>query len=49
VLKVDLKETNVRVAGVYQGGVNTKMFEKTGEDNLDGTGEWTFTHNPFSK
>lgn len=24
-------------------------FEKTGADNLDGTGEWTFTHNPFSK
>ncbi len=25
------------------------MFERTGEDNVDGTGEWTFTHNPFSK
>ncbi len=24
-------------------------FEKTGEDNLDGTGEWTFTHNPFTR
>ncbi len=24
-------------------------FEKTGDDNVDGTGEWTFTHNPFSK
>ncbi len=24
-------------------------FEKTSEDNIDGTGEWTFTHNPFSK
>ncbi len=24
-------------------------FEKTGSDNIDGTGEWTFTHNPFSK
>lgn len=24
-------------------------FEKTGADNVDGTGEWTFTHNPFSK
>lgn len=23
-------------------------FEKTGEDNIDGTGEWTFTHNPFT-
>jgi aspartyl-tRNA synthetase len=25
------------------------FFEKTGEENVDGTGEWTFTHNPFSK
>lgn len=25
------------------------MFERTGEDNVDGTGEWTFTHNPFSR
>ncbi len=24
-------------------------FERTGEDNIDGTGEWTFTHNPFAK
>lgn len=24
-------------------------FERTGSDNVDGTGEWTFTHNPFSK
>jgi aspartyl-tRNA synthetase len=24
-------------------------FEPTGSDNVDGTGEWTFTHNPFSK
>jgi len=24
-------------------------FEKTGADNVDGTGEWTFTHNPFAK
>lgn len=29
--------------------VDFPMFEKTGEDNIDGTGEWTFTHNPFSK
>ena len=27
--------------------VDFPMFEKTGEDNVDGTGEWTFTHNPF--
>lgn len=32
VLKNDLKETGVRVAGIYQGGTNTRMFEKTGED-----------------
>ena len=31
VLKADLKESNVRVAGVYQSGTNTKMFEKTKE------------------
>lgn len=29
--------------------VDFPMFEKTGEDNIDGAGEWTFTHNPFSK
>ncbi|MDD3661776.1 MAG: SDR family NAD(P)-dependent oxidoreductase [Candidatus Dojkabacteria bacterium] len=32
VLKLDLKDTNVKVAGVYQSGTNTKMFEKTGEN-----------------
>lgn len=31
VLKADLKNTHIRVAGVYQSGTNTKMFEKTGE------------------
>lgn len=31
-LKEDLKETNVKVAGIYQGGVNTQMFNKTGEE-----------------
>ncbi len=31
VLKKDLKGSNVRVAGIYQSGTNTKMFEKTGE------------------
>lgn len=25
------------------------VFERTSEDNVDGTGEWTFTHNPFAK
>lgn len=31
VLKWDLKESNVRVAGVYQAGTRTKMFENTWE------------------
>lgn len=31
VLKEELKETAVRVAGLYQGGTNTELFEKTGE------------------
>lgn len=31
VLKEDLKDTNVRVAGIYQGGTNTGMFSKAGE------------------
>jgi aspartyl-tRNA synthetase len=29
--------------------VDFPMFEKTDKDNIDQTGEWTFTHNPFSK
>lgn len=29
--------------------VDFPFFERTGEDNVDDTGEWTFTHNPFSK
>lgn len=29
--------------------VDFPMFEATGEDNVDETGAWTFTHNPFSK
>ncbi len=32
VLISDLKDTKIRVAGVYQGGTNTQMFVKTGED-----------------
>lgn len=31
-LKVELKGTNVRVAGVYQGKTATKMFEKANDD-----------------
>lgn len=31
VLKEDLKETNVKVAGLYQGGTNTDLFKKAGE------------------
>jgi aspartyl-tRNA synthetase len=29
--------------------VDFPSFEKTGSENFDSTGEWTFTHNPFSK
>lgn len=29
--------------------VDFPMFEKTDDENVDGAGEWTFTHNPFSK
>ena len=32
VLKLDLKNTNIKVAGVYQTGTNTKMFEKAGDN-----------------
>jgi aspartyl-tRNA synthetase len=28
--------------------VDFPAFERTSEDNVDGTGEWTFTHNPFT-
>jgi len=31
VLKADLKGTNVRVAGIYQGGTDTDMFKKAGD------------------
>jgi len=30
VLKLDLKGTTVKVAGIYQGGTNTQMFAKAG-------------------
>lgn len=29
--------------------IDFPFFERTGEDNVDDTGAWTFTHNPFSK
>jgi len=31
VLYQDLKDTNIRVAGIYQGGTNTQMFSKAGD------------------
>jgi NADP-dependent 3-hydroxy acid dehydrogenase YdfG len=31
VLRLDLMNTNVRVAGIYQGGTNTNMFRKAGQ------------------
>lgn len=33
VLRVDLKDSNIKVAGLYQGGVNTEMFKKA-DDNF---------------
>ncbi|MBP9817681.1 SDR family oxidoreductase [Candidatus Shapirobacteria bacterium] len=41
VLKIDLKGTNVKVAGVYQGGIATKFFQKAGDINVPYT---TFTN-----
>jgi 3-oxoacyl-[acyl-carrier protein] reductase len=32
VLRVDLKDTKIRIGAVYQAGVNTQLFSKTGED-----------------
>jgi NADP-dependent 3-hydroxy acid dehydrogenase YdfG len=32
VLRVDLKDTKIRIGAVYQAGVNTHLFSKTGED-----------------
>lgn len=32
VLKMDLKETNIRVAGIYQSGTNTWMFATADQD-----------------
>ncbi len=32
VLREDLLDTSVRVAGVYQGGTNTEMFTKAGQE-----------------
>jgi len=32
VFELDLKDTNIKVADVYQSGTNTKMFEKAGDN-----------------
>lgn len=32
VLREDLKDSHIRVAGIYQGGTNTNMFKKVGEN-----------------
>lgn len=39
VIREDLKGTNVRIAGVYQAGVKTNMFFKTGEKFPSGVHE----------
>ncbi len=45
-IREDKNDTNLLA---FLWVVDFPMFEKTGEENVDGTGEWTFTHNPFSK
>ncbi len=45
-LRADKNDTNLLA---FCWVVDFPFFEKTGEDNVDDTGEWTFTHNPFSK
>jgi short-subunit dehydrogenase len=32
VLRIDLKDSNIRVAGIYQGGTNTNFFTRAGEN-----------------
>jgi aspartyl-tRNA synthetase len=47
--KPDIREdTNDPNLLAFLWVVDFPAFEKTGEDNVDGTGEWTFTHNPFT-
>lgn len=45
-IREDTTDTNLLA---FLWVVDFPMFEKTGEENVDNTGEWTFTHNPFSK
>jgi short-subunit dehydrogenase len=33
VLRIDLKDSNIKVAGLYQGGINTDLFKKA-DDNF---------------
>jgi len=35
VIREDLRSTNVKVSGIYQAGVKTNMFFKTGEKFAD--------------
>lgn len=39
VIREDLRNTNVKVSGIYQAGVKTNMFFKTGEKFPDGVHE----------
>lgn len=39
VIREDLRETSIKVAGIYQAGVKTNMFFKTGEKFPDGVYE----------
>lgn len=44
-LRVNKNDTNLLA---FCWVIDFPAFEKTGSDNVDGTGEWTFTHNPFT-
>lgn len=48
--KPDLREDkNDKNLLAFAWIVDFPFFERTGADNVDETGEWTFSHNPFSK
>ena len=44
-LRIDKEDKNLLA---FCWVIDFPAFEKTSEDNVDGAGEWTFTHNPFT-
>ena len=44
-IRADKNDTNLLA---FCWVIDFPAFEKTGEDNVDETGTWTFTHNPFT-